>query len=395
MPEMVSYKAWAAVALTLLTLASVAQGQAQESYLLTDNPAPVGPSGAFLMDDAGTNGPNSISIPTLDPLGLGTDTFLWVAQPYSVVDREGIGSATVTLDGNIDVAAAADIQISLNAFNSDLQLIQLGATTYSFGVQELLPDTIEVNVDIGGAVIPANALVVLQVSVQGTSVASISTDALDALFSGPESGVSGITTQILDSDMDGVPNTIEVILGSNPFNPDTDGDGTDDNEEILNGSDPTDPNNHPGQGANDHYPDTDGDGLPDVVEASLGTNPSMADSDGDSWGDGSEVFYGSNPLDGNSTPVDRDGDGIPDMVDAAPTNPDVNNNGILDGDEDSNGDGVTDSEAYKDTPIGTLDGAGVKQSLRNLGSTGSSEIFTALGLAAIGMALAAIGLARF
>ncbi|MEI7452210.1 MAG: hypothetical protein WCK37_03315 [Candidatus Falkowbacteria bacterium] len=42
--------------------------------------------------------------------------------------------------------------------------------------------------------------------------------------------------------------------------------------------------------------DTDGDGLPDAVEVALGTDPTKADTDGDGFSDGTEVKGGYNPL---------------------------------------------------------------------------------------------------
>lgn len=46
--------------------------------------------------------------------------------------------------------------------------------------------------------------------------------------------------------------------------------------------------------------DTDGDGLSDSDEAGLGTNPNNPDTDGDGIPDGEEVANGSDPLDANS-----------------------------------------------------------------------------------------------
>jgi hypothetical protein len=61
-------------------------------------------------------------------------------------------------------------------------------------------------------------------------------------------------------------------------------------------------------------PDVDGDGLPDALEVVIGSNPFDADSDDDSLGDGLEVLsLGSDP-----TLEDSDGDGIPDGVDPLP-----------------------------------------------------------------------------
>lgn len=56
--------------------------------------------------------------------------------------------------------------------------------------------------------------------------------------------------------------------------------------------------------------DGDSDGLSDSRETELGTNPMMADTDGDSLSDGDEVIkYHTNPL-----RPDTDGDGFPDGV---------------------------------------------------------------------------------
>jgi len=46
-------------------------------------------------------------------------------------------------------------------------------------------------------------------------------------------------------------------------------------------------------------PDSDKDGLPDSVEISLGTDPNNPDTDGDGYKDGEEVQNGYNPLKGN------------------------------------------------------------------------------------------------
>jgi hypothetical protein len=54
--------------------------------------------------------------------------------------------------------------------------------------------------------------------------------------------------------------------------------------------------------------DPDGDGLTDTQEQALGTNPELADTDGDGLSDGAEVLiHGTDPLD-----VDSDGDGLSD-----------------------------------------------------------------------------------
>ena len=58
-----------------------------------------------------------------------------------------------------------------------------------------------------------------------------------------------------------------------------DGDGLSDSEELSLGTNPC-------------LADTDGDGISDAAELSFGTNPSLADTDGDGLSDGVELGYG-------------------------------------------------------------------------------------------------------
>ena len=70
--------------------------------------------------------------------------------------------------------------------------------------------------------------------------------------------------------------------------------------------------------------DTDGDHLPDCVEQFLGTDDTLVDTDGDMLDDYYEVF----------------------VTGTDPTKLDTNDNGIDDGAEDFDGDGLTNSEEY-------------------------------------------------
>jgi hypothetical protein len=91
-----------------------------------------------------------------------------------------------------------------------------------------------------------------------------------------------------DPDGDGLKNSDEKDLGTDPKNADSDGDGLVDGAEVTAGSDP-------------FTADTDGDGLSDGDEVNVvGTNPTLIDTDGDSYRDSDEVTEGVDPLDPDS-----------------------------------------------------------------------------------------------
>ena len=176
----------------------------------------------------------------------------------------------------------------------------------------------------------------------------------------PENIVAFFIADNPDLDGDGITNDDEVnIHGTDPNNPDTDGDGVNDGVEVTNGSDPLDPCD-----PNDANCDDDADGLTNSQEATLGTNPTNPDTDGDGINDGDEVTNGSDPLNpcdpDDSSPdcnIDTDGDGVLDVREAIDgTNPndpcsytilsitepilagsDCDNDGILDETEIMNG----------------------------------------------------------
>jgi len=146
-----------------------------------------------------------------------------------------------------------------------------------------------------------------------------------------------------DSDGDGLINSQEIALGTDPFNadsdgdglrdgdeantyltnplvPDTDEDGLRDGEELQNYK--TDPLN----------PDTDADLLKDGDEISNQTNPLVQDTDQDGLSDGAEVSIGTNPTQADT---DKDGllDGQENQTCPRPLTPDSDSDGIIDGND--------------------------------------------------------------
>ena len=91
----------------------------------------------------------------------------------------------------------------------------------------------------------------------------------------------------VDTDGDGLLDSEEADLGTDPDEADTDGDGIEDGDEVEAGTDPT-------------SADTDGDGLDDGEEAEAGTDPTNPDTDGDGFDDDKEMKQETDPLDGFS-----------------------------------------------------------------------------------------------
>ncbi len=115
-----------------------------------------------------------------------------------------------------------------------------------------------------------------------------------------------------DLDNDGLINSVEARIGTDPRNKDTDGDGISDGDETDDIKNPR---------------DTDGDGLINALDANKNDGP-LADPDGDSLSNADEARIGTDP----NNP-DTDGDGINDGVEVAldRMHPlDADNNGIID-----------------------------------------------------------------
>ena len=123
-----------------------------------------------------------------------------------------------------------------------------------------------------------------QIAATQTSVA-IAQTAVVATQSSAASQVAQTAVVEGDADADGLVDSQEALLSTDPNNPDTDGDGLRDGDEVLIYT--TDPRNR----------DSDGDILSDMDEVTTHkTNPRLPDTDNDGIADGLEVAQGTDPL---------------------------------------------------------------------------------------------------
>ncbi|WP_437914387.1 hypothetical protein WME73_00395 [Sorangium sp. So ce302] len=194
----------------------------------------------------------------------------------------------------------------------------------------------------------------------------------DGLFDGTEAGKdcadadTDAAAESCTPDADGGTTTTSVV------NPDTDRGGQSDGDEDLNHDGKVDEGETDPNDAGDDLGDRDGDGLSNSEETALGTDPDDADSDNDGALDGEEVEPGvDTDEDGkiNALDPDSDGDGlldgtelgkgcshedtdadaatcVPDGDDGetttSPTQADTDGGGASDGEEDADHDGVVD-----------------------------------------------------
>ena len=181
----------------------------------------------------------------------------------------------------------------------------------------------------------------------------------------------------LDDDNDGIPDTNEILNGTNPLLADSDGDGINDATEGITDSDGdgiidalesstldtdndgvadqddtenTNPNN-----------DNDGDGLTNPQEITLGTDPLNPDTDGDGENDGIESIS------------DTDGDGINDALES--DSDDADNDGIFDELDADNDDPTIGEMLPSDTCAELTAGIDAYEEWRNYGSTWADDAY--------------------
>ena len=227
--------------------------------------------------------------------------------------------------GGINVTATLQ---ALNAAKLVLDLYKL----YLDGVALVL-DVIPDGVIVGGLIVSSGVTIpisdILKAVVAGIGIV------IDAASLAMETDIDG----------DGIPDVVELAIGTNPYKVDTDDDGMWDADEIAWAGGYIGGSRRP----NPTVWDSDGDGLSDGDEFYVyGTNPCVADTDCDGVSDGAEVatWSSADPRD-HSDPLmqDTDGDGLRDDVEIAFGCPFVNDDdsdddGLQDGYEDRNRDGL-------------------------------------------------------
>ncbi|MBL8788377.1 MAG: tandem-95 repeat protein, partial [Deltaproteobacteria bacterium] len=172
-----------------------------------------------------------------------------------------------------------------------------------------------------------------------------------------ETDTALVVVRVDDRDGDRLCNEWEVtVTKSDPDDPDTDDDGIWDGDEVSGGDDPL--RHEPGKDTSPIDADTDDDGIKDGDEVNgtgpledFGpTDPTNPDTDGDKIGDGVEVGV-TEPVPGGVTEHGVPFEGtdtslwIPDADPTETTDPnddDTDDDGIIDGNEDKNGNGRYD-----------------------------------------------------
>lgn len=178
-----------------------------------------------------------------------------------------------------------------------------------------------------------------------------------------------------DDDGDGIDSAIEIANGTDPGDADTDNDLLTDGQEDLDQDGVLDAGE-----TNPRDADTDDDGLGDGEELSLSLNNRNPDSDGDGLTDGQERGLTSGKAGGTSNAAGiaywgTSGTWIPDSDPGSKSDPqdnDTDNDGIMDGTEDSNRNGRTD--AGETSPLDAdYDDDGLKDGEEDLNMNGTVD----------------------
>lgn len=202
-------------------------------------------------------------------VGEGQGPLLTVAAP---VDGAYINAPTVTMTGTATDASVGDNGIASVTINS---LTATGGTATGTGI--------------------ANWSLSLPLSSGSNTFTIIATDGSAHVNQSIQTITLTYIPFVIDTDGDGLDDSFELAIGTNPALVDTDGDGINDAQELG----------------------YDGDGS--FYNNQTDTDPLNPDTDGDGVNDGAELAAGTDPLDNTSYPItangDVNGDGQVDIAD--------------------------------------------------------------------------------
>ena len=204
------------------------------------------------------------------------------------------------------IVATVNFQIvGSGGSNTDLTLSELAINPWASGGSRINPDFINGSINITPAPV---------IDSDGDGIDDDSDNCLDIINATQtdtdNDGMGDACDN--DDDNDGLTDLEEVTLGSNPLLVDTDNDGSGDKTDncpiTLNNSQTDTDNDGMGDACDS---DDDNDGLTDSEEVTLGTNPLLVDTDNDATGDNTDNC----PINLNATQVDTDNDGMGDACD--------------------------------------------------------------------------------
>jgi gliding motility-associated-like protein len=225
--------------------------------------------------------------------------------------------ATSVTNTNIQILAPPNIAVANTSYSglvntaiTTITVTNTGGLVSSFAISPNLPAGLTLNT-VTGAISgsPTIALIATNFTITATNSAGTSSVQFSLLID------TGATNQIVDTDRDGVPDTIDI---------DDDGDGIVD----INDAFPLDPT---------EWRDTDGDGIGDNADTDDDNDGILDVCDVDVNGDG--IPDNGVDMDGDgiidSCDTDRDGDGVNNALDNCPDTP---NRDQADRDRDGKGD---------------------------------------------------------
>lgn len=216
------------------------------------------------------------------------------------------------------------------------------------------------DIEIFSSIYPAGITATANWSIASGMEYLVSASAVGEYFAAQTGGQIGAFTVALEPNATGtcLRPALKVVFVLPEIGADTDGDGVPDSCEATLGTDPLNPNDFP---SISDTTDSDADGLTDLEECGYGTDPNDYDSDNDGIPDGDEVNNGTDPLDNDSdddgTPdgdEDTDGDGVSDhdeiIFGTDPGDPDTDGDGTNDGDEIDQGSDPNDASDGGNAP---------------------------------------------